>query len=312
MTFKHILYDWDGLNVSLFQAINHSSGEFLSHLAYVGSIAGDYWSMPLLLWVLLLLAHRRALREDVLSAALLRLQARRFLVGFLVAWLIAGLLKIWLVFPRPLAVLGSSVQMIGSPHDLYSFPSGHAVYAALVAVVLWRLVTSIFRPALLVFIVWVGWSRIAAGAHFPADVIAGSLIGALSGMLANRFVLPVLGDGNSTSIRRAFNRVLQQAKHLFSTGKLTRANTLLQDAHVLGQCLFWPHFLSHLWMLRIAYVRRDWREMRGQLLRLALVPVGNVMGWLPLGNTGNTNVSVFKSMPTPIRLKNIIEKQYDR
>ena len=104
MTFKHILYDWDGLNVSLFQAINHSSGEFLSHLAYVGSIAGDYWSMPLLLWVLLLLAHRRALREDVLSAALLRLQARRFLVGFLVAWLIAGLLKIWLVFPRPLAV----------------------------------------------------------------------------------------------------------------------------------------------------------------------------------------------------------------
>ena len=52
MTFKHILYDWNGLNVSLFQAINHASGEFLRPLAYAGNIAGNYWGMPLLLCVL--------------------------------------------------------------------------------------------------------------------------------------------------------------------------------------------------------------------------------------------------------------------
>ncbi|WP_076591342.1 DUF3703 domain-containing protein [Herminiimonas arsenitoxidans] len=308
MTVKEVLYDWGGLNVSWFQAINHASGEFLRPLAYVGNIAGDYWGMPLVFCALLLLAQR----ADFLSAARLLLQAQRLLVGFLFAWLSAGLLKIWLGFPRPLTVLGADVQMIGVPHDLYSLPSGHAVYAALAVVVFWRLVTPVFRPLLMAYMVWVGWARIAGGAHFPADVVAGGLIGILSGMLANRVVLPSPGNGNSTSIRRAFNRILRQTKDVFAAGELARASTLLQDAHVLGQYMFWPHFLSHLWMLRIAYARRDWREMRGQLLRLAVVPIGNIMGRLPLGNTGDANVSAFKPMPVPIRLKKILEKKYDQ
>lgn len=219
MTVKHILYDWGGLNVSLFQTINHASGEFLRSLAYVGNIAGDYWGMPLLLCALLLLTHRSVQRDDFLVAAHLRLQARRLLVGFLVAWLIVGLLKVWLVFPRPLTVLGVDVQMIGVPHDLYSLPSGHAVYAALVVVIFWSLVKPVFRPLLLTFMVWVGWSRIASGAHFPADVVAGGLIGFLAGMLTNRIVLPLPGDGHPAPMRRAFNRILQQAKNVFGLNK---------------------------------------------------------------------------------------------
>lgn len=312
MSAKHFLYDWGGANVVLFQAINRTGGELLNPLAYAGSIAGSYWGMPLLLCAMLVLARTCTQRGDFLAATRLHLQARRLMVGFLCAWLSAALLKVGLDFPRPVTVLGASVKMIGTPHDLYSLPSGHAAYAALVAVVCWVLVKPAFRPLLLAFVAWVGWSRVAAGAHFPADVLAGGLIGALSGMLAHRLVQPIPVEDNPTSMRYAFDRILGQAKQAYAAGEWDRARTLLQDAHVLGQCLFWPHLQSHLWMLRIACARRDGREMRGQLLRLALVPVGNVMGRLPLGNTGDANVSAFRPMPVPIRLKEILENQYDQ
>lgn len=312
MTVKEVFYDWGGLNLSLFQAINRSGGELLTPLAYAGSIAGSYWGMPLLLCMLVLLAHNRAQCGDFLKAAHLHLQGRRLLVGFLFAWLSAGILKVWFDYPRPLTVLGGEVQLIGTPHDVYSLPSGHVAYAALVAVVLWSLVKPGIRPLLLTFVVWVGWSRIAAGAHFPADVVAGGLIGILSGVIAQQVVRPSSAGRNLPSIRYAFDHVLGQAKKAHAAGEWSRVRILLQDAHVLGQCLFWPHLLSHLWMLRLAYACRDWREIRGQILRLALVPLGNIMGRLPLGNTGGANVSAFRPMPVPIRLKEILEKQYDR
>lgn len=311
MTVKEVLYNWGGLNVSLFQTINRSGGELLTPLAYAGSIAGSYWGMPLLLCVLVLLARNRAQCNDLLTAAQLRLQGRRLLVGFLFACLSAGMLKVWFDYPRPLAVLGGEVQLIGTPHDVYSLPSGHVAYAALVAVVLWALVKPVIRPLLLTFVMWVGWSRIAAGAHFPADVVAGGLIGILSGVIAQQVVRPSTVGHNPKSMRYAFDRVLSQAEKAYAAGEWTRVRILLQDAHVLGQCLFWPHLLSHLWMLRLAYARRDWREIRGQILRLALAPLGNIMGRLPLGNTGDADVNAFRPMPIPTRLKAILEKQYD-
>ncbi|SMP81034.1 DUF3703 domain-containing protein [Noviherbaspirillum suwonense] len=312
MTVKEVLYDWGGLNLSLFQAINHSVGKLLTPLAYAGSTAGSYWGMPLLLCVLVLLAHNRAQRGDFLVAAKLRLQGRRLIVGFLSAWLSAGILKVTFGFPRPLKVLGSEVRLISTPHDVYSLPSGHVVYTTLVAVVLWPLVKPRIRPLLLTFVVWVGWSRIAAGAHFPADVVAGGLIGILSGMIARQGVRPSAIGRNVTSIRSAFDGIIDQAKKAYAAGEWVQMRILLQDAHVLGQCLFWPHLLSHWWMLRLAYRCRAWRAIRGQILRLALVPIGHLMGRLPLGNTGDANVSAFRPMPIPIGLKEILEKQYDR
>nr|WP_239689683.1 phosphatase PAP2 family protein [Aquitalea pelogenes] len=55
----------------------------------------------------------------------------------------------------------------------YSLPSGHSTYAALVTGSLWPLVGTRRRLALILYLVLVGWSRIAAGMHFPAEVLAG-------------------------------------------------------------------------------------------------------------------------------------------
>ena len=57
-------------------------------------------------------------------------------------------------------------------------PSGHSTYAALIAGTLWPLVGDRLRLLLVSYVVSVGWSRVAAGMHFPADVLAGWTIGA--------------------------------------------------------------------------------------------------------------------------------------
>jgi hypothetical protein len=49
-------------------------------------------------------------------------------------------------------------------------------------------------------------------------------------------------------------------------------------------------------MLRYALALGDAREATGQLLRLALVPLGHLLARLPLGNIGRSHVSAFRTM----------------
>lgn len=305
-------YDWNGLNVALFLALNQSGGDVPAALATFGNIVGNYWGMPVLMVVLLLCAGARMRCEAFVSAAMLRLQARRLMVGFAIACVGVALLKVGFDLPRPATVLGAQAHLMGTPHDRYSFPSGHTAYAALVAAVLWPVAWPLWRPLLLAFIAWVAWSRIATGAHFPADVAAGGLVGFLCGWLAHWAVRALPDEGNPAPRKVAFERVHAQARQAHAVEEYERAFGLLQDAHVIGQCLLWPHLRSHVWMLRLAATRRDWSEIRGQLLRIALVPIGNAMGRLPFGNTGDAKVSAFKPMQPPRRLASLLEEQYDR
>jgi hypothetical protein len=71
----------------------------------------------------------------------------------------------------------------------------------------------------------------------------------------------------------------------------------LKAIHIVSQPFAGPHWASHVAMLRFAVSLREWREVGGQLLRLALVPLGNATGHLPAGNHGRTRASPFKPMP---------------
>ena len=53
----------------------------------------------------------------------------------------------------------------------------------------------------------------------------------------------------------------------------------------------------------------DRREVAGQLMRIALVPVGHLIGRLPVGNTGGANVSAFKPMVISPELERLIEER---
>jgi hypothetical protein len=74
---------------------------------------------------------------------------------------------------------------------------------------------------------------------------------------------------------------------------------LLQAAHVAGQLQFTVHWHVHAVMLAHAWQQRDGREIRGQLLRLAGVPLAHLVRRVPVGNTGGADVSAIKPMQVP-------------
>jgi undecaprenyl-diphosphatase len=90
---------------------------------------------------------------------------------------------------RPWIALGLPAP-ISRPHD-GSFPSGHAagsfcvaVFLALTIPVVWkgsRTSARVLAALALVIAALIGLSRVYLGAHFPSDVAAGALLGALIG-----------------------------------------------------------------------------------------------------------------------------------
>ena len=76
-----------------------------------------------------------------------------------------------------------------------------------------------------------------------------------------------------------------------------------ERAHVVSQLFLGLHIANHRAMLGFAVAQRDWREVRGQILRLALAPIGTITGRIPLGNTGRSKLSVFQTLAIPDDLR---------
>lgn len=113
--------------------------------------------------------------------------------------------------------------------------------------------------------------------------------------------------GAASSRIQAFEAEMAKAARYRIGGDNRLAFTALERAHVLGQRDFCAHLRVHGWMLRIGWDQGDWREVLGQLMRLALVPVGHLSGRLPVGNTSGANVSAFEPMATPPDLERLLQ-----
>lgn len=93
-----------------------------------------------------------------------------------------------------------------------------------------------------------------------------------------------------------------------SAGDTGMAWRVLERLHILSQPRLWPHIRSPIEMLGYAIALGNRREIAGQLLRLALAPLGNLTGRLPVGNTGRANVSAFAPMDVPQDLQIILKE----
>ena len=171
---RAFLYDWGGLNVSLFHSINDVHTELLDRFMLLGTQAGDHANFPLYLALMAVFSLIAAVRGGPHAAYAWLSVLAVFSVGFVLEGQILGILKPWLDFPRPaLALPLGSVHVVGKLELHHSLPSGHSAFAMLLAASLWAVA---YRPAryfLGAFALWVGLSRISLGAHFPADVLAG-------------------------------------------------------------------------------------------------------------------------------------------
>lgn len=106
----------------------------------------------------------------------------------------------------------------------------------------------------------------------------------------------------------AYRAEAAKAEAAFGQGRLDEAFRLLERAHVLGQPWPGPHNWTHWMMLRIAVRRRDFREIRGQVIRLAAGGILSVTDCLPIGNTGGANVPARMPMPIPSDLIDLIRQ----
>lgn len=171
---KHWLYDWGGANVVLFLDVNRALPEQMLWLPQLLSWAGSYWGAPVV--AALLLRWQRTQPAD--SAVRVRQALSTFLLGVTLALLVAAVAKEAFAFPRPSSVLGEAFfHVMGLPDSRYTLPSGHAVYVAALVASVWPLVAWRGRALLVAFALAVGWSRIALGMHFPADIVAGFALG---------------------------------------------------------------------------------------------------------------------------------------
>lgn len=181
---ENYLYDWFGLNKSLFFMINKIHAPVLDQIMLTITWLGHPGLYPFYIAVALLWAWRWPKTMRLRNVVV-------FALGYLVSSVVViPALKSFFDFPRPLAVLGAqAVTVLGVPDSIHSFPSGHAAYAVLMAVSLMPGLPQGGKYALLAYAVLVCISRISVGAHFPADVLAGAGVSLLIVWIIGR-VLP--------------------------------------------------------------------------------------------------------------------------
>ncbi len=110
----------------------------------------------------------------------------------------------------------------------------------------------------------------------------------------------------SVTCEQAFYAEIKQALKARRQQQWAMAWSHLERAHILGQRQFLLHLQSHWLMLKLAVEQSDWTEIRGQVLRLLLTPVGHLTGRLPAGNPGSSRYAVLEQRPVPEDLQALL------
>jgi len=146
--------------------------------------ADGWWSSPvldqILPWLTYLGSHFAVILFIILSWIITKQRKilRRFVLLYAIQSAIIYGLKFLIQRQRPLFFLEMASKLSKGPGEILdpSFPSGHAVYAFMMATLL---ATWFPRYRVIFFIVagFIGWTRIYLGLHYPTDVVVGAFLG---------------------------------------------------------------------------------------------------------------------------------------
>ncbi len=109
-----------------------------------------------------------------------------------------------------------------------------------------------------------------------------------------------------SAVEQAYQVEVQHALKARYQQNWSEAWSHLERAHILGQQQFILHLQSHWLMLKLAADQSNWTEIRGQVLRLLLTPIGHLTGRLPLGNPGSSGYPVLEAQPVPDDLQPLL------
>lgn len=112
----------------------------------------------------------------------------------------------------------------------------------------------------------------------------------------------------SARLKQAYEAEMQLGRGLAARGNLDAAFQHFERAHVLSQRYTVPHARAHWAMLEVGWSKRDAREVLGQLARMPAALLFSRI-WVPVGNTGGSNVSAFQPMPVPDDLAALLDDE---
>ncbi len=105
-------------------------------------------------------------------------------------------------------------------------------------------------------------------------------------------------------LNQAYKKELKQYRYYLKNNQYNSAWFHLERSHIIGQSYPLEHTYSHWLMLKFGLMRKDVKEVIGQILRLLFGGWKSFINHVPLGNTGGVNVPPLKRMAFP----NDIEK----
>lgn len=107
------------------------------------------------------------------------------------AWFIAHFFKDVFQTLRPFAADANVIPLLSESG--YAFPSGHATFFMSLAASLW-----FYHKHLAIFFgfsaVLIGLARVAAGIHWPVDILGGLILGYAIGTFLHNFIVSIAGS----------------------------------------------------------------------------------------------------------------------
>ena len=107
---------------------------------------------------------------------------------------------------------------------------------------------------------------------------------------------------NSSTLKRGFYQEIELGKRALNFKDCKAAFYHFENAHILGQKHLYRHTVSHYWMFIYAIKTKNIKEVIGQIVRI-IASILFTLIWVPLGNTGGSNISPIKPIPVRKELK---------
>lgn len=165
-------------------ALQNIRTPFMDGLMTFFSMLGHNGIFCLILGIVLIIIKKtRRSGSEVIIAMLL---------SFIISYLIV---KNLVARVRPFETYGFLVPLGTAPHG-WSFPSVHSTFAFATATVIFGNYRKIGIAALLIAVM-VAFSRLYMGAHYPTDVLVGSVFGIIFALLAHYLIYPACEKGVS-------------------------------------------------------------------------------------------------------------------
>jgi undecaprenyl-diphosphatase len=187
---KYAFYDWFGFNSWLAILINsHRDYEYIDIIFSYITLLGENEYVPVYLVIFAIYSIYLYVRSPIENKKTILYKILGFFVIVTLAiffrTIIVFFMKKSFAYPRPFIAIPEYIRAMGeevSNNFSYyrSFPSGHASLIAVIVCSLWPIVKKWQRFIMIYLMILVIYSRVYFGLHFPADVICGMLIGAVS------------------------------------------------------------------------------------------------------------------------------------